>query len=146
MLTLSFDDALGEADLVLDSDGALQNGAELETAVLISLHTDRRVSEDTIPEGRSLGGWWGEAFPAVEDDREGSELWAILVQTNGADAPARARAAAEEALAWLLEVGAADEVLVTATRIDGDAIHLHIDIDTSDGRRSFDFTLAPGST
>lgn len=108
------DVALTTGDLATD-DG-------LETAVLISLFTDRRaLDSDELPAGSAdLRGWWGDMAPPVEGDRIGSRLWLLSREKRTADVLNRAREYTREALAWMLD----DEV---ATRLEVDVEYLNTD-------------------
>jgi phage gp46-like protein len=80
MISLAFDPTTGECDLVVDADGLLVNDDPIQTAVLVSLFTDVRVTPGEVPEGVSLGGWWGAAYTIEPGDVEGSRLWTLLVR------------------------------------------------------------------
>ena len=66
------------ADFAIEAnDLATDDG--LETAVSLSLFTDRRAEDgDALPSGDAdRRGWWGDDFPAVDGDRMGSRLWLL---------------------------------------------------------------------
>lgn len=117
MIRLVYDPETFEADLGRADDGGVEEGRELETAVLISLLTDRRVSESEVPEGQSRAGWWGDAYADEEGDEIGSRLWLLERGTDVPDAPVRAAAYAREALRWLVDDGLATDVDATARRL-----------------------------
>ncbi|MEQ4450986.1 phage GP46 family protein [Kosakonia sacchari] len=85
--------------------------AQLDTltrAVVISLFTWRRAEPDDnadVPMG-----WWGDSFPAVQNDRYGSRLWLLqrskltnqLVQT--------VRVYIRESLQWLIDDGVVSRI------------------------------------
>lgn len=89
----------------------LAAGADLESAVLISLFTDRRADpDDVIPDGTNdPRGWWGDAG---QDYAIGSKLW--LLDRSKQSEPVRLRAQnyIEDALRWLLDDGVAASVEV----------------------------------
>lgn len=126
MIRLRYDNQAGECDLVLD-DGRLEEGREIETAILVSIFTDRRVLEGEVPPGASRGGWWGERFPAEAGDVEGSRLWTLPVRGRTNALTAReAEGHAREALAWLVADGVCDSVAVTAAAAAPGVIALSI--------------------
>jgi phage gp46-like protein len=86
----------------------------LETAVLVSLFTDRRAEGDGVPPGGTddRRGWWGDAFAAVPGDRIGSKLWLLAREKLTPETLLRTREYAEEALAWLAEDGVLERVSV----------------------------------
>lgn len=104
-LALTWSNALGSADLsMIDSDLASDRG--LETAVLLSLFTDRRAKDDDVPpsgDATDRRGYWADEFAAVEGDKFGSRLW-LLDRSKRTNETARlAEEYSREALAWMLE-------------------------------------------
>lgn len=99
---------------IAGNDLATDDG--LETAVILSLFTDRRADDgDALPEGQTFRrGWWGDAFPFAEGDRIGSRLWLLSREKQAQDVVNRAREYAEEALQWLLDDKVADRLEVLA--------------------------------
>lgn len=96
------DMALTVGDIVED-DG-------LETAVLISLFSDARATEDmieAIDRDGDLRGWWADLEGA---DRTGSKLWTIRRAKQLQSVLARARGYASESLQWLIDDRVADRV------------------------------------
>lgn len=87
----------------------------LETAVIISLFTDRRAEpDDELPAGDDRRGWWGDALAEVPGDRIGSRLWLLSREKQLSRVLPKAREYALEALQWLVEDGVALAVDVTA--------------------------------
>lgn len=99
-------------DLWLTVNGQrVSASAQLDTltrAVVISLFTWRRAEPDDnadVPMG-----WWGDSFPAVQNDRYGSRLWLLqrskltnqLVQT--------VRVYIRECLQWLIDDGVVSRI------------------------------------
>jgi phage gp46-like protein len=91
----------------------------LNTAVILSLFTDRRASEDdALPRGQTdRRGWVGESFLSDAFDSNvdawGSALWLLSGKVTS-DVLEQARFAAQEALAWLVRDGLASRIEVTA--------------------------------
>ncbi len=76
----------------------------LETAVILSLFTDRRAhGDDILPSGDDRRGWWADAHADVEGDRWGSRLWLLARSKQMPDVLRRAEEYAREALQWLIE-------------------------------------------
>lgn len=95
--------------------GDLMADNSLETAVLISLFTDKRADEEELPTGeRSKRGWWGDMFPEVDQDQVGSKLWLLEREKTTEKTRVRAVQYAREALEWLIEDGVAEAVDVSA--------------------------------
>jgi phage gp46-like protein len=104
------DIVVGATDLERD-DG-------LETAVIISLFTDRRAEPDQVPPelpSDDLRGWWGDVAPQVEGDQTGSLLWLLYREKQTNQTLARAQQYAEEALEWIVEDQIAERVTVAAS-------------------------------
>jgi phage gp46-like protein len=116
------------------SGPSLENDDGLETAVVISLFTDRRAKAgDPLPDGvLNRRGWWGDSFPSVAGDRIGSRLWMLAREKQLPSVLARAREYAIEALQWLIEDGVARAVNVTAEVVRNGVLGLSIEIVRSD--------------
>lgn len=106
-----------------------------ETAVLISLFTDRRADpDDVLPDnGSDRRGWWADAFPAVDGDLIGSRLWLLSREKQLPEALSRAKEYAEEALAWMIEDGVADSITATAVKAREGMIGLTVQINRPTG-------------
>jgi phage gp46-like protein len=94
----------------LDTDEGLQ------TALLLSLFTDRRAeADDVLPDNSgNRRGWWGDSFADVPGDRFGSRLWLLSREKQLSNALQRARDYAREAVSGLVEDGVARQVEVDA--------------------------------
>ncbi|VVP57003.1 phage GP46 family protein [Pseudomonas fluorescens] len=117
------DIVVGATDLERD-DG-------LETAIIISLFTDRRAEPDQVPPelpADDLRGWWGDVAPLVEGDQTGSLLWLLYREKQTSQTLTRAQQYAEEALEWLLEDQIAERVTVAASYYATGWLLLVIDI------------------
>lgn len=98
---------------------ALEDG--LQTAVIISLFTDSRAGrDDLLPLNQTdRRGWVGDEFmggaqQGARADAWGSALWLVYISKVTPDVLERARFAAQEALAWLVQGGIVSRVVVTA--------------------------------
>ena len=109
-----------EGDYTFDSVlQDLESDEGLETAVIISLFTDRRANEDDIlPDPNSLDrrGWWGDLTTSFEDDQIGSRLWLLEREKTLENVPVRAKKYAEEALQWLIDDGITKKIEVETER------------------------------
>lgn len=145
MISLTFDPVTGECDLVVDADGVLVSDDPVPTAVLVSLFQDRRVTAGEVPEGVSLGGWWGDAYTLQAGDVEGSRLWTLLVRGRE-DRVARLAAAdhAREALAWMLEDSVVDALEAVAETLDTGRMALRVDLQIAGSWRSLIFEVPDG--
>lgn len=92
----------------------------LETAVIISLFTDRRAKADDIlpdPSNPDLRGWWGDlASPLIIGDQIGSRLWLLAREKTLQSVLERAKQYAREALQWMIDDNVAIKIEVDAER------------------------------
>ncbi len=102
-VAIQWDVTLGRGDWVL-SGALIETGDDLQTAVLLSLFTDRVAeADDVIPDGTSdRRGWWGDAY---ESNPIGSRLWLLDRAKGTAETVASARDYIVEALQWLIDDG-----------------------------------------
>lgn len=99
----------------VDSSGHLTTDAGLRTRVLLALFTDRRADpEDAVPDASDLRGWWGDSYPEVDGDADGSKLWLLQGMKAGPAAIEFAKAEAAAALQFLIDDGVASEITVEA--------------------------------
>lgn len=107
----------GEIDIeFLNGDVAPDDG--LETAVLISLFSDNRATEDMIPaidRDGDLRGYWGDVRPQVSGDTTGSLLWVLRRAKQLNQVLADAREYAQRSLEWLVSDGVAQSVVVNTS-------------------------------
>lgn len=131
--------------LIADQD--LESDNSLETAVIISLFTDRRAKiDDVLPDPNNLNrrGWWGDlASPDVEGDQIGSRLWLLSREKTVENTLVKAKEYIKEALQWLIEDGVAVRVAAEAERqglIGNERLAIKAIIYRKDGNEeSFDF-------
>ena len=109
------------------NNGDLTRESGLETAVLMSLFTDRRASvDDELPDPNNTDrkGWWGDQVVVEEGDQIGSKLWLLSRGKTDQDTMIKAEGYAKEALEWFIDdgVSAKNEVFVERiNRPDGSA-------------------------
>lgn len=89
------------ADWQADS-GALTTGNDLQTAIIISLFTDRLARRDDTYDGSDRRGWWGDSD---SDNQMGSRLWLIRREKLTTRVAIKAEEYAKEALSWLKMMG-----------------------------------------
>ena len=116
---------------------ALPNAVDgdLVAAVLVSLFTDRRASEDFVPPdgtGASRGatvrdrrGWWADAF---EPDPIGSRLWQLERARRTPQTLLQARVYCQEALAWMRRDGIAADIGVLTFWAGRDALGIRVTV------------------
>lgn len=116
----AFDLAIQGGDLATDST--------LETAVLLSLYTDRRaLDEDVLPDnGTDRRGWWCDAY---SNRLQGSRLWLLSREKDLDSVLRRAEQYAKEALAWVIEDGIGETVQVEAIHLRRGVLQLIVGIE-----------------
>ena len=102
-------------DLVIEN-GDLKADPGLETASLISIYSNKRVSFEELPPGeKDRQGWWADLISELNGDKIGSRLWSLerVGKVNDATAVELEDILAE-AFEWMLEDGIAASVVVNA--------------------------------
>jgi len=127
------DFALENGDLVLDEG--------LETAVVISLFSDRRVEKSELPRGESQQkGWWGDLLSEVEGDQIGSKLWLLNRGKLTLETVPRTENFVRECLQWAIDDGVAERVNVVSALSEQGRIQTKVDIVRPESENnSFDF-------
>tara|TARA_R110000803_G_scaffold162194_1_gene225802 strand:+ start:15212 stop:15664 length:453 start_codon:yes stop_codon:yes gene_type:complete len=105
-------------DIVVESDD-LKPDDGLETAVAISVFSDKRVTSDDLPEfATDKKGWWGDMFPEVPNDKIGSRLWLLDREKTTNETLRRSEDFIKESLTWMLEDGVASDITVQSSYDD----------------------------
>lgn len=143
MLKLAIQDNT-DIDLKLGAAG-LETDSGLESAVIVSLLTDRRARpDDRLPDDSDKGnglippdrrGWAGDAFAATIDDRIGSRLWLLNREKQTEETRRRAIEYAREALDWLIRDGYAAEIAIEAEWARTGRLEMFVAITLSDGHK-----------
>ena len=139
-LKVRYDSDLRAGDFLFsDNDLELDDG--LETAVWISLFTDRRAApDDELPDPNSTNkrGWWGDKVsPDIEGDEIGSKLWLLERSKTTDETLIDAERHVQDCLQWMLDDLVAKEINVTTERMqlnDGtETIGIQVEILKVDG-------------
>jgi phage gp46-like protein len=109
--TITWNPKLGIGDWTLIG-AQLQAGNDLQTAVYISLFSDRAANgDDVIPDGsQDPRGWWGDSDQAVPI---GSRLWLLRRAKQTIETLNLAKDYITEALQWLLDDGVVGKFDIT---------------------------------
>lgn len=102
-IALRFDSGSQTIDAALES-GMLATDDSLQTAVLVSLFTDKLAGpSDELPATEDWRrGWWGDSLSPVPGDQIGSHLWLLFRCKQTEETRRRAEEYAIAALAWML--------------------------------------------
>jgi len=136
----------GYGDWVM-GDGDIQTGSDLETAVLVSLFTDRVATPDYVPApgDTDTRGWWADAY---NQDAIGSNIWQLERHVKTDATLNEAIAMANNALQWLIDDGVASAVSVTAEWQGSEALMLAMAISITEPNGSvqaFNYSWAWGT-
>ena len=114
-------------------NGDLKPDNGLETAVAISLFTDKRVTEEQLPDLETdRRGWWGDMFPEVDQDLIGSRLWTLDRSKTNNETLRRSEELCLESLKWMQEDGIADEITIQSEYNDSKVMNTTIEITRPD--------------
>ena len=96
-------------DFNIEESGNVTKGSEVESAVIISIFTDRRADDiDEVLDG-NYKGWWGDTY---QQTKIGSRLWTLKRKKATIQTLILAREILEECLQWLVDDGVAKKVEV----------------------------------
>ncbi len=95
--------------------GDFQSDEGFETAVMLSLFTDRRVAKEELPDGETdRRGWWGDLFSDFPADLTGSRLWLLDRAKLTEQTRNQVEEYVTEALQWFVDDGVAASLEVLA--------------------------------
>lgn len=121
-------------DIFFTDDGFVTDDS-LQTAVTISLFTDRRLPDSVanLDGSDDRRGYWGDLVEA-DGYQWGSLLWTLYRQVITAPVITSCREYCEQALQWLIDDGIAEAVIVTSERAGTYQISIGIEIVKRDTR------------
>lgn len=117
----------------------LASADQLERAVVISLFTWRRAEPSDPVDDDERHGYWGDAYPDKPQDRIGSRLWLLRRRSLTAQTMQDAQRYADEALAWMVEDGVAQRVVVRFERQGATRLDLYVTLTLDEGQRQMQF-------
>lgn len=141
-IAIAWDPARYHGDWMVTAGDLVADPGGLRSAVLLSLFTDRRASDDDVaPAGSSQDrrGWWGDTY---EGYPIGSRLWQLNRRFKSGDAGLLTEATdiCTEALQWLVDAGIVAGVSVTCAWATATALGIAVTLTAPDAtRQTFDF-------
>jgi len=107
----------GYADVSL-ADRDVERDGGLETAILITLGTDKRVGdEEPLPDdGGYKGGWFGDNISYIPDDKIGWKGWLLRRSKTVNEVIAKCQEYLEDGFQWMLDDGIISDFQYTVTR------------------------------
>ncbi|UMR99560.1 phage GP46 family protein [Escherichia coli] len=121
-ITLFYDEEALRCDWQV-TVGDLVCGNDLQTAILISLLTDRLADASDDTDGGDRRGWWGDL---EQDYRIGSRLWLLRRQKLTTQVALKAEEYATEALQWLVDDGVVASLTTEARIVYPDRLYLTV--------------------
>lgn len=119
-------DISDQIDLAMDGVD-LKTDDGLETAIIISLFSDTRVTPAELPEGhKDRRGWWGDVVDL--QDPIGSKLWTLAREKTVNSVVVRGEEYAAEALQWLIDDGVVSNISVRASFLRRDTLLIEVDM------------------
>ena len=100
----------------------------LARAVVISLFSDKRATEDEVPDGGGRRGWWGDTYADNKGDQIGSKLWLLQREKLTNETIMKAKEYTEEALQWLITDRVVKRIDVTAERFGADGLTIDVQL------------------
>lgn len=144
-ITLLYDAEKYGADIAIDNNDLL-TGDELQTAIIMSLFTDRRAAiDDPVMIGESKRGWWGDTYNTNRNDKIGSRLWVLKNSKMTPSTLVKAKDYALEATRWLIEDNIASSIDVITQFYDKQTIAIQITIQRPNGSQTFNYSYVWGS-
>lgn len=122
-------------------DFAMDDG--LESAVVVSLFTDRRVPIEELPAWEDgQRGWWGDSQNADPNDLTGSKLWLLAREKQLDEVLRRAEEYSKQALQWMVDDGVAKSVSALAEWVATGQMALTVSIQKPEDKKvDFNFSV-----
>jgi phage gp46-like protein len=133
-VAIVWNDTRTAADWQLGGAGMLTMARPIETAVIVSLFTDRRAGSDDqlVPGDTDRRGWWGEQ---LDGDVVGSRLWLLRRAKRLPETLKKAEDYIREALHWLIQDGLCASIDVSAEWLGAYRINATIVVHRTSGAR-----------
>ena len=136
---VGFFDTGGACPDIVIEDGDLKADNGLETAALISLFSDKRITLEQIPDPENetdRRGWWADLISEPLDDEIGSRLWVLERKGKVTNATAiEMESILLEAFNWMLEDGIAASIVTDAERVNTNDISGSVQITKPTGEQ-----------
>ena len=120
-LKLSLDDN-DIYDINIDDNGDIENINSFDTAILMSLITDKRADESEVKQPQNRRGWWGNSLNDDIDYEIGSKLWLLEQERATQDILNNSIDYTSECLSWMIEDNLVDDIIIDAELNDNEII------------------------
>jgi phage gp46-like protein len=141
---IEWSNELWRGDWWVDPAGSLGTRADIETAILISLFSDRTaLPDDELPDEGTVRGWWADTYRRFPI---GSRLWLLWRSKQTEIVRLKVEEYGREALHWLVEIGAVRSVTVGAEWVERGFLVMTIGVEKPGGDREvWQYRLAWGA-
>lgn len=126
------------ADIVIDAPFLAQDD-DLQTAVILSLFSNRLAQKEEVKEDTDRQGWWGDTFIPVAGSLLGSKLWLLRRSKLTQEVANLAREYCLEALQWLIEDQISNNIVVQTEIRDLYTLRIFVDIYRPSNVANFQF-------
>ena len=127
----------------IEMDGYdLRTNKDLESAVIISLFTDRRANDDDTYLSDDRRGWWADTFMIPINYKIGSRLWLLYREKQTTEVLNRAHQYVTESMQWLIDDKIAQAVRVEVEWVSIGVLGIRIEILRPQGTEAFKYDYA----
>jgi len=131
---IGFFDTGGNCPDMVIENGTLKADNSLETSMLVSAYSNRRVEAEDLPPGITIQeGWWADQFSEVLGDLIGSRLWTLDRGKIVDETVVEMQSILIQAFEWMTEDGIADNIVVTTERNGTNSVEGQIQVFKPDG-------------
>ena len=103
----------GTYDFAIDTDGDFVKTQDIDTAIYMSLSTDKRAASSEVSLPQNQRGWWGNLLNADSDYEIGSKMWLLDQSRRTQDALNKGQQWVTDCLQWLITDGYVKKITVT---------------------------------
>lgn len=140
-VALLFSPGTIEADIALDGVDLLTDH-DLESAIIISLFTNRRASNDDVVENGDRQGWWGDTYAEIQGDQIGSRLYLLFREKQTQQVLNRAFQYVTEAVQWLITDKVAESITVNVEIVRMGVLGIGLVVVKPQGTKTFKYQYA----
>ena len=123
----------GKSELKMD-DYDLSRTGGFENAILISLFTDKRITENEKSPNNKKGGWFGDNINTIP---LGSKLWTLERSKNINDIRLKSQEYVKDSLQWLINNKSVKDIIVNSFIVNNNTLKLEIKIFKNDNNNEF---------
>lgn len=120
-------------DLLINNDSEIEYEEGLETAMAMSLFTNKRVDTSQVPFlSNDQMGWWGDLTSEIEGDQIGSRMWLLEREKVTTEVLRRSEDYSLESLQWMIDDGITNSINVSSSYTENKVMVTAIEIERPD--------------